>query len=266
MFESLVWQKDRLLYNGLVFRLEHYRSGDWDLGDECFVFYKIKKLVDQYEHFFASREFTCRHFLELGMWEGGSLPFWFEAFRPEKMVGIDLMERGDSAHFQRYVRERGLEQRIKTFWGVNQTDSQRLLNIAEAEFGSTIDLVLDDASHVYGPTLSSFETLFPLVRPGGLYIIEDWAWEHWPECHTPESSLARQEGLTRLIFEIMQAAGTSEALIKSVTVHEGFAAVERGNAPPADFKLDHSIVTRPRGEAQISMAGRLKAAIRAFRS
>src|SRR5437879_1625144 len=37
MFENLIWQKDRLLYNGLVFRLQHYKSDDWELGDECFI-------------------------------------------------------------------------------------------------------------------------------------------------------------------------------------------------------------------------------------
>ena len=38
--------------------------------------------------------------------------------------------------------------------------------------------MIDDASHLYEPSLASFETLFPLLRPGGTYIIEDWKWEH----------------------------------------------------------------------------------------
>jgi hypothetical protein len=47
------------------------------------------------------------------------------------------------------------------------------------------DLVIDDAAHVYGQTKRSFECLFPTLAPGGLYIIEDWAWEHWKECASP---------------------------------------------------------------------------------
>jgi hypothetical protein len=78
MFENLIWQKDRLLYNGLVFRLQHYKSDDWELGEDCFIFYKIKKLVDQYSHFFATRDFQCERLFELGMWEGGSVAFWYE--------------------------------------------------------------------------------------------------------------------------------------------------------------------------------------------
>jgi hypothetical protein len=35
------------------------------------------------------------------------------------------------------------------------------------------DVVLDDASHLWGHQLLAFQWLFPAVRPGGLYIIED---------------------------------------------------------------------------------------------
>lgn len=263
MFEHLTWKRDRLLCNGLVFRLQHYKSDDWELGQECFVFYKIKKLVDQYEAFFSSRSFKCKRFLELGLWEGGSLPFWYETLLPEKIIGIDLMERGDSDYFRRYVRDRQLQARMKTFWGVDQADGARLREIVGTEFDGPLDLVLDDASHIYGPTRSSFHTLFPLLRPGGFYIIEDWAWEHWPECHKPDYPLARHAGLTALISQAVQAAGTSESFIKSVTVYEGFAAVERGTLNiPDDFCLEDYIVNRPARKWQLPRIGELRDMVR----
>ena len=40
------------------------------------------------------------------------------------------------------------------------------------------DLIVDDASHLYRPTLASFEVLYPRLRPGGTYVIEDWAGDH----------------------------------------------------------------------------------------
>jgi len=71
MFDRLVWQKDRVLLDELVFRLEHYRSDDWELGDECFVLYKTKPLMDQYAKFWSLRPgFRAEHILELGMWTG----------------------------------------------------------------------------------------------------------------------------------------------------------------------------------------------------
>jgi hypothetical protein len=48
MFDKLVWHADRMLLEDLVFRLEHYKSAGWDLGEECFTSYKINPLVDQY--------------------------------------------------------------------------------------------------------------------------------------------------------------------------------------------------------------------------
>jgi predicted methyltransferase len=66
------------------------------------------------------------------------------------------------------------EHNIKTYWGANQGNSTRLREIVHTEFQESLDLVIDDASHMYALTKKSFETLFPLLRPGGLYIIEDW--------------------------------------------------------------------------------------------
>src|SRR5262252_2148032 len=163
MFENLKWQKDRMLLNNLVFRLQHFTADDWELGDECFIFYKIKKLVDQYETFFNTRiPFQPQTILELGLWDGGSVAFWFEHFHPKKKhVGIDISKRGDSEYFRRYVESKGLNDRIKNYWGVDQSDSRSIREIVTKEFGGSIDLVIDDASHMYGLTKSSFEILFP---------------------------------------------------------------------------------------------------------
>ena len=54
-----------------------------------------------------------------------------------------------------------------------------LASIVAKEFeGEPIDLVIDDASHLLEPTRASFEVLFPRLRTDGLFVIEDWAWEH----------------------------------------------------------------------------------------
>jgi hypothetical protein len=35
------------------------------------------------------------------------------------------------------------------------------------------EVVLDDASHIYANTVTTFEALFPAVKTGGMYLIED---------------------------------------------------------------------------------------------
>jgi hypothetical protein len=245
MFEKLVWQPDRMLLGDLVFRLEHYKSDSWDLGENCFRFYKIKGLVDQYARFFASiPDFRPQNVLELGVWDGGSVAFWFEHLQPRRHVAVDLMQREDSDYFRNYVRSRGLADRIRTVWGTDQADSERLKEIVVTQFSGPLDLVIDDASHFYGPTKSSFETLFPLLRPGGLYVIEDWAWNHWKGCEIgPPGS-----ELTQLVFELVEAVGTTGEPIPSLSVYQGFVVAERGEAgipQVGPFSIERYIYRRP---------------------
>lgn len=246
--EKLIWQQDRVLLNDLVFRLEQSKAPNWELGEECFVLYKPKDLIDQYARFFSAHpEFNPDRVVELGMWEGGSVAFWFEVFKPKKHIAIDLQTRTDSPYFQKYVSERGLQNRLKTYWHTNQADTGRLNEIWKHDFNEQpLDLVMDDASHYYELTKISFETLFPLVKPGGFYVIEDWAWWHWKGL---ENYYADQIPLTRLVTEIVEAAGTSANLIKNITIYQSITVVERGDATRqqlGDFKLNNYIYRHPK--------------------
>jgi SAM-dependent methyltransferase len=253
-FDRLEWREDRVLLDDLVFRLEQCLDEDVVSGDECFRLYKRKGLIDQYERFFALRDDAeVRSMLELGVWDGGSVAFWHEVLRPAKHVGVDLEVRADSAYFRHYVRSRGLEDRVKTMWGVDQSDADAMREIVATEFPEGVDLVIDDASHRYAPSRASFETLFPLVRPGGLYVIEDWAWGHWPEFQDPRHAWAREPALTALLIELIEVLGSSTGLIADIIVFRGFAAIERGTAPIDDggeFALSDHITRRPKPAAR----------------
>jgi hypothetical protein len=165
--------------------------------------------------------------MELGVWEGGSAAFWFEAFLPDKHVAVDRLDRTDSEHFSEYVRRHDLATRLKTYWGVAQEDTERLREIVTAEFDGPVDLVIDDASHIYGPTRASFETLFPHLRHGGLYIIEDWQWSYQDEL--PPNWIG-VEPVSRLVHEELDAVGRGGASVRAVIAEHGFVATERG--PP----------------------------------
>jgi hypothetical protein len=176
-------------------------------------------------------------------------------------VWIDLSPRGDSAYFKRYVATRQLTERIKTYWIIDQSDTEQLEKIVVAEFDAHLDLAIDDASHLYESTKASFETLFPLLRPGGLYIIEDWAWAHWGELHSLLQPRATEKALTQLIFEVVEATGSSTELIASTNLLQRFAAIERGNIGPeelVDFMLRDHIVRRPRVTRLLQHVGTLK--------
>ncbi len=168
-FDQVAWYADRAVLGDQVFRLQHVKNDDtWDLGDDHFVFFKLQDLVNQYRAFFARRPaFRPRNVLELGIWDGGSTVFWFEIFRPDKHVAIDIDRRGDSEQFTRYVRERNLADRLGTRWSIDQSDREALTALVRQEFVGPLDLVVDDASHFLEPTRASFNALFPPPLRGG---------------------------------------------------------------------------------------------------
>jgi len=245
-FQELDWQDDKMIIGDLTFRLAHYCRNE-EIDEDCFYFYKLKGLVDQYEKFFSlNSTFQPKSILELGMWDGGSVAFWNECFKPEMHVGIDLMQRQDSKYFTQYATKKNLLNKIKTYWGVDQADSQVITKMIHNDFGGSIDLIIDDASHLYELTKASFEILFPYLTKGGIYIIEDWAWGHWQDYQSPDHPWADQTELTQLVFDLIELIGSTEGIINNLYVSQGFIAIERGNndIDTTRMALDSLIVKR----------------------
>ena len=247
MFERLTWETDRALLGDLVFRLEQARGAGEEFSSDCFSLYKNRQLIEQFDRFWSTTDFRPRRMLEIGIWDGGSTALWFEYLRPERLVAIDLMDREDSEYFRSYVAANGLQRRVMTRWRTDQASRAALLEIVDRDLGGELDFVIDDGSHLLAPTRASFEILFPLLPPGGWYVIEDWAWEHWPEFQDPGHFWAHESGLTPLVSELVAATGSSRTLIRRVSVHEGFVAVERGDGDVSrhDFRLADHVRRRP---------------------
>lgn len=249
MFADLQWREDRMVLKGLNFKFDQGMAGVEARGDdEHFVFLKFKGLIDLYAKFFAARpDFRPRTIFELGIYDGGSTAMWFELFQPDRHLAIDFQRRKDSAYFSRWVASKALGDRVATYWQTDQADKAELRRLAARELGGAVDLVIDDASHLYAPTKASFEALFPLVPAGGIYIIEDWAWDHWPGFDAPDHHWARERRLTDLIVELTEVAGAASDLIAKIEIYQGFVAVERGPRvldPSLEFRLDDHIQTR----------------------
>jgi Methyltransferase domain len=176
-----------------------------------------------------------RSILELGIFSGGSTAFLAAVARPEKLVAIEL-EPPRSPALQDFIDKNGFADTVRPYYGVDQADRAGITQILDREIGTApLDLVIDDASHQLDLTRQSFDFLFPRVRPGGLYVIEDWGYTHvfeefgWaleadagqPHDETP---------LTALVFELTMAAASRRGLITDVTVNRDWAMVRRGPA------------------------------------
>lgn len=237
-----------MILDGQAFRLEQLGSPPTTQPGEL-RFYKSRGFIDRLASFFCRRpEFRPRRILEMGIWEGGSVAFWNEIFAPERHVAFDLAQRGDSAEFLAWARRRATPGAVQTLWGIDQSDRAAVLELAHRELGGPPDLVIDDAAHILECLQPAFETLFPLLSPGGIYLIEDWSWSHRPE-HQGEDHIWRPYGEpTRLVLDLVEASGTSGEIVAAVHIDPDWVAVERGPAAiaePLAFRVANQIRRRP---------------------
>ncbi|GAA2609160.1 class I SAM-dependent methyltransferase [Dactylosporangium fulvum] len=97
---------------------------------------------------------------------GGSLRMWKHYFRRGLVVGLDVFDKSG-------IRE----PRITTVQG-RQEDAVFMAEVARRQ--GPFDIVIDDGSHLSSDVIASFRTLFPLLNPGGLYVVEDLSTSYWP--------------------------------------------------------------------------------------
>ena len=96
---------------------------------------------------------------ELGVFGGGSLRMWQHLFPEGTVAGVDASPS-----------MRWPDGTVKILIGQDDPELPNLLSEHEAEW----DLIVDDASHDGTLTAAALKHLWPLVAPGGFYVIEDW--------------------------------------------------------------------------------------------
>lgn len=219
-----------------------------------FFIRKDRRLVEDYLDLLDG--FPNGNIVELGIAEGGSVALTALVATPEKLVALELDERPIPA-LDQLIARLGMTDRIRPCYGVDQGDREKVRMIIDDAFADqTLDLVVDDASHQLAPTRSSFETLFPRLRPGGLFLVEDWNHQHLlahklaVALADPDSPLhaeverrvatgVTEDPLTRLIIELVLAQAETEEHLASVTVGPRWVAVRRGagDLDQATFRL-----------------------------
>src|SRR5687767_4506420 len=127
-----------------------------------------------YEEVFAPLRGRDIRLLELGVLKGGSLLLWRDYFERGLVVGLDInpLDIEDPTG------------RIRFYQG-RQDDVELLDRVARECAPDGFDIVIDDCSHIGELARVSFWRLFERhLKPGGLYVIEDWGtgyWDFWPD-------------------------------------------------------------------------------------
>ncbi len=247
---QLEWHEDHFNLAGFTYRLQHGVTGD--TADDAFLFYKSRSQVEQFDRFLEETDFRPATVFELGIWDGGSAAFWVETLGLKRYAAIDLQTRGDASYYRRWHSERG-EGVARTYWGVSQTDAAAINLIISRDQLEPLDLVLDDCSHQLDCTLASFEFLFSRLRPGGWYIIEDWAWALQPDFQRPKHPWGPHPAMHPLVHRIVDLHGGRPDLIPSVRVYPDFVAVERGPVTADPFVLADLTPRRARPWTKVAL-------------
>lgn len=98
---------------------------------------------------------------------GNSLRMWKAFFSRAKIFAIDI-----------YDKKQLEEDRITIFKG-SQIDYSFLDSII-SDIGS-LDIIIDDGSHINTHVITTFEYLFPKLKKGGIYVIEDTQTSYWTD-------------------------------------------------------------------------------------
>ena len=119
---------------------------------------KMMGYINIYNQYFNAIKDKNLNIFEIGVETGESLRMFSDYFNKSNIIGLDIENK-----------EYNID-RVEIFCG-DQSDKNILNKIVEKY--KTFDVIIDDGSHKNEDVKNSFNYLFPYLKYGGLYIIED---------------------------------------------------------------------------------------------
>ena len=152
--------------------------------------------LPHYQKHFKSFKFKKIRLLEIGVggyeqpdYGGHSLRLWKSYFWFGHIFAIDIHDKS------------GLQDnRISIFKG-SQVDIAFLDEVFECT--GPLDIIIDDGSHINDHVITTFKLLFPKLKHGGIYVIEDTQTSYWSDyggdsddLNNPKTIMSFFKGLT----------------------------------------------------------------------
>ncbi|WP_372716751.1 hypothetical protein [Novipirellula sp.] len=154
-----------------------------DKGDHVGCCHRYATL---YESLFAAYRQSPISFLEIGLQrefcqhqpDCPSLRMWLDFFPQATINGFDISDFSD------------VQIPRATIFQGDQSDANRLREIAEE--AGPFDIIIDDGSHASAHQQITLGALWPHLKPGGLFVIEDTHWQ-------PQRDVERREGIETML-------------------------------------------------------------------
>lgn len=129
------------------------------IGEKCRTDKASHGYLELYDRFFSPFRNENKSIMEIGVRGGQSMRMWKEYFPKGKIFGIDINPE--------CIKH--AEENVEIHIG-NQTDGYFMSYVGSL---ADPDVVIDDGSHITLWTQETFDILFPMLSPGGFYVIED---------------------------------------------------------------------------------------------
>jgi 23S rRNA U2552 (ribose-2'-O)-methylase RlmE/FtsJ len=125
------------------------------------IIFKWTHYFDIYDKYFKRFRNEKVRFLEIGVYQGGSLQMWKNYFGEKaEIYGVDINPNCKQVE----------ENQIKVFIG-DQGNREFWKNFKEEV--PRLDIVLDDGSHRFKDQINTFEEMFGHISTNGIYMVED---------------------------------------------------------------------------------------------
>jgi hypothetical protein len=122
-----------------------------------------------YERYFQHLRNEPLVVLEVGVYEGESTRVLAEYFKNSQILAVDNQTLTSFEDFPNV-----------SFHEFSQTDGEQWTKLLDSKGPDGVDIIIDDASHVGFFSQITFCHLFSRLKPGGLYIVEDWGAGYFP--------------------------------------------------------------------------------------
>jgi hypothetical protein len=143
-----------------------------------------------YAPYFSSLRDKPIKFLEIGIYKGASVQLWERYFKNADLHFIDI-----SLALVEYSSPRS------HYHVVDQESARDLEQFIQAT-GGEFDVIIDDGGHTMRQQITSFCTLFPHFKSGGMYIVEDLHTSYWSGWGQELSSVTMVDFLKGLVDDI----------------------------------------------------------------
>jgi demethylmacrocin O-methyltransferase len=122
-----------------------------------------------YEYLLRGLELRELKMLELGVAEGGSLRAWNRYLPRATVIGTD-----EIAACNRYAGPQAIIEII---------DHRERSQLESLSKYAPFDIIIDDGSHQPDAVRLAYDVLWPMLKVGGSYIVEDLQVQHIPNYH-----------------------------------------------------------------------------------